>query len=109
MTTNGNESMIYHTFPSIYDMFPVCFQVRFTCFQSIFKVTRGAATLSREGGHRGELGGPRHLEPVRDVMRDVREVPQRERRAGWGKHPADAAAQRPNRRGPAPAHTKKNI
>jgi len=104
---NGNESS---QFPSTNEgIFLVCFQfqVCFTCFQSIFKVTRGAATLSREGGHRGELGGPRHLEPVRDVMRDVREVPQRERRAGWGKHPADAAAQRPNRRGPAPAHTKK--
>ena len=86
----------------------VCFQVCFTCFQSIFKVTRGAATLSREGGHRGELGGPRHLEPVRDVVRDVREVQQRERRAGRGKHPADAAAIRPNRR-TRPAPHKKNI
>ena len=87
----------------------VCFQVCFTCFQSIFKVTRGAATLSREGGHRGELGGPRHLEPVRDVVRDVREVQQRERRAGRGKHPADAAAIRPNRRTRPAPHKKKHL
>mmetsp|Transcript_11073 Transcript_11073/g.46156 ORF Transcript_11073/g.46156 Transcript_11073/m.46156 type:complete len:276 (-) Transcript_11073:673-1500(-) len=54
---------------------------------SVERLTRGVQTspvlrrLADEGGHGGELGGPRHLEPVRDVARDVREVPQRERRA----------------------------
>ena len=87
----------------------ICFKYVSRVFKVFSKSRPDAATLSREGGHRGELGGPRHLEPVRDVVRDVSEVPQRERRAGRGKHPADADAHRPNRRGPAPPPTKKNI
>ena len=85
----------------------ICFKYVSRVFKVFSKSRPDAATLSREGGHRGELGGPRHLEPVRDVVRDVSEVPQRERRAGRGKHPADADAHRPNRRGPAPPPTKK--
>ena len=74
------------------------------------RLTRGAqgpASTRRadEGGHGGELGGPRHLEPVGDVVRDVGEVSQRERRAAGrdGDRARPAAARRPTDRGrPAP-------